>query len=491
MATAGGAGIGGMVATRQEGGQAVAKGTVEARRERGRAARQQVPRGAHEAIGNVDRDPVELLEISSQGRVERLVPLRYGRMIQSPFAFYRGSAILQAHDLAGTADSGLHMQICGDCHLANFGGFATPERALLFDLNDFDETSPGPWEWDLKRLCASFVVAARHLRHKSAVAEDMVREAVGSYQRRMLAYGEMGMLDTWYDRITFERLLEEDTLPEVQKRIRRGMERAADRTHESLLPKLAERIGDRWSILDAPPAIFHVRGEQTLFGPDDDWLAASDADLALDQAYQDYLSTLAADRRRLLGHFTRHDLAFKVAGVGSVGKRCLVQLLVDQHDKPLFLQVKEATRSVVARYFKSAPTAHEGRRVVEGQRLMQAASDLFLGWTKGPFGRHFYLRQLRDMKLSAQIELMDGELLGRYASLCGWVLARAHAKASGLAAEVSGYLGRSDRMAEAMVGYANGYADQVERDYDQFVAACRSGRLEARTDADMAADFRV
>ncbi|MDX6011601.1 DUF2252 family protein [Cupriavidus necator] len=184
-----------MVAIRQEGGEAGAEGTVEARRERGRAARQKVPRGAHEAIGNVDRDPVELLEISSHGRVERLVPLRYGRVIQSPFAFYRGSAIIQAHDLAGTADSGLHMQICGDCHLANFGGFATPERALLFDLNDFDETSPGPWEWDLKRLCASFVVAARHLQHKAGVAEAVVREAVGSYQRRMLAYAEMGMLD--------------------------------------------------------------------------------------------------------------------------------------------------------------------------------------------------------------------------------------------------------------------------------------------------------
>jgi hypothetical protein len=258
---------------------------VEARRERGKGLRQQVPRGVHDAIGNVDRDPVELLEISSQGRVERLVPLRYGRMIQSPFAFFRGSAIIQAHDLAGTPDSGLAMQICGDCHLANFGGFATPERALLFDLNDFDETSPGPWEWDLKRLCASFVVAARHLRHKAGVAEDLVREALGSYQRRMLDYAEMGMLDTWYDRITFDRLLAEETLPEVQKRIRRGMERAADRTHETLLPKLAERIGDRWSILDAPPAIFHVRGEQTLFGPDDDWLTASDEDLALDRVY--------------------------------------------------------------------------------------------------------------------------------------------------------------------------------------------------------------
>ncbi|MBB3013400.1 DUF2252 domain-containing protein [Cupriavidus alkaliphilus] len=464
---------------------------VETRRERGKALRQQVPRGAHEAIGQVDRDPVALLQLSSEGRVPRLVPLRYGRMVQSPFAFFRGSAILQAHDLAGTPDSGLPMQICGDCHLANFGGFATPERALLFDLNDFDETSPGPWEWDLKRLCASFVVAVRHLRHGPGVAADAVRAAVGSYRRRMADYARMGMLDTWYDRITFDRLIEEETSPEIQKRIRRGMERAADRTHESLLPKLAERIGERWKILDAPPAVFHVHGRQTLFEAGDDWMTLADPEQAIAQAFKEYLSTLAPDRRRLLEHFTRHDQAFKVVGVGSVGTRCLIQLLVDQHDKPLFLQVKEATRSVVARYYKSAPCAHEGRRVVEGQRLMQAASDLFLGWTKGPRGRHFYMRQLRDMKLSAQIELMDADLLGRYAALCGWVLARAHAKASGLAAEVSGYLGRSDRMADVMVGYANGYADQVERDYDQFVAACRSGRLEARTDADMAADFRV
>ncbi|MDQ0142428.1 DUF2252 domain-containing protein [Cupriavidus necator] len=481
------------MAIRQQSAEAPAEDAtpVQTRRERGKALRRQVPRGAHQTIGQVDRDPVALLQASSEGRVPRLVPLRYGRMIQSPFAFFRGSAILQAHDLAGTPDSGLTMQICGDCHLANFGGFATPERALLFDINDFDETSPGPWEWDLKRLCASFAVAVRHLRHGAGVAEDVVRAAVGSYRQRMAEYAAMGMLETWYDRITFDRLLEEETSAEVQKRIRRGMERAADRTHESLLPKLAERVGGRWRILDAPPAVFHVHGKQTLFEAGDDWMTMADPEQAMAQAFKTYLSTLAPDRRRLLAHFTRHDQAFKVVGVGSVGTRCLIQLLVDQHEKPLFLQLKEATGSVVARYCKGAPSAHEGRRVVEGQRLMQAASDLFLGWTQGPRGRHFYLRQLRDMKLSAQIELMDADLLGRYAALCGWVLARAHARASGLAAEVSGYLGRTDRMADVMVGYANGYADQVERDYDQFVAACRGGRLEARTDADMAADFRV
>lgn len=461
------------------------------RRGSGKSVRSKVPRGAHLSIGNVDRDPVELLKISSEGRVRQLVPLRYGRMIESPFAFYRGSAIVQAHDLAGTPNSGLHMQICGDCHVANFGGFATPERALLFDVNDFDETSVGPWEWDLKRLAASFVVAARHLRHKQGVADELVYQLVRSYQDRMQSYGGMGILDTWYDRITFDRLLEEETSPDIQKRIRRSIERAADRTSEALLPKLAELVGDKWIILDAPPAVFHVRGKQTLFDSDDDWMTAGDIDGAVAKVYKEYLGTLAPDRQRLLSHFTLHDRAFKVVGVGSVGTRCMIQLMIDSHGKPIFLQVKEAARSVVARYFKCPAVAHEGRRVVEGQRLMQAASDLFLGWTKGPFGRHFYVRQLRDMKVAPQFELMDVETLGKYAALCGWVLARAHAKSGGLAAEISGYLGTGDRMAEVMVGYSNSYADQVEKDYERFVAACRSGRLEARTDVDMAADFRV
>lgn len=464
---------------------------LEERRERGKALRQKVARRTHEVIGNVDRDPIRLLEASSAGRVERLVPLRYGRMIASPFTFYRGSAIIQAHDLAGTPNSGLTLQICGDCHLSNFGGFATPERALLFDVNDFDETSRGPWEWDLKRLAASFVVAARHLRHGKDAADKLVYEVVTSYRTRMAEYAEMGILETWYDRITFDRLLETAIDPDVQKRIRRAMERAAERTHESLLPKLSTREGDRWRILDAPPAVFHVRGEQTLFDAKDDWLGVDNPAAIVEKCFGDYTSTLAQDRQQLLSHFKLHDMAFKVVGVGSVGTRCLIQLMIDTHGKPLFLQVKEATKSVVQRYFKSPAVSHEGRRVVEGQRLMQAASDLFLGWSKGPFGRHFYIRQLRDMKFSADIELMDANLLAAYGRVCGWVLARAHAKAGGTAAEISGYLGNSDRMAESMIAYSNAYADQVERDYDVFVKACRSGRLEARTDVDMAADFRV
>lgn len=493
----------------------------EARRVRGKALRQHAPRSLHAEIGHVDRDPIRLLEISSAGRVDRLIPLRYGRMLESPFAFFRGSAIVQAHDLAGTPYSGIVQQICGDCHVANFGGFATPERALLLDVNDSDETAEGPWEWDLKRLVASFVVAARHLRHSRATADALVREATSSYSARMAMYADMGILETWYDHITFERLLNEATDPDAQRAIRRGMERAADRTHAALLPKLGVQVNGRWHILDAPPAVFHVRGNQTLFAANDDWMSVKDVDAVLDKFYAEYLTTLAPDRRQLLSHFTRHDMAFKVVGVGSVGTRCLIQLMIDTHGKPLFLQVKEAGQSVVARYFKAGghtqakahtkahtktqirahpkthtkadpkPVVHEGRRVVEGQRLMQAASDLFLGWAKGPFGRCFYLRQLRDMKLSPQLELMDANLLGRYASTCGWVLARAHAKAGGQAAEISGYLGSGDRMGEALVAYANAYADQVERDYARFVEACRKGELPARNDEDMAAEFRV
>jgi uncharacterized protein (DUF2252 family) len=457
----------------------------------------QTPRSEQSSVGNVDRDPVELLKFNSQGRVKRLVPLRYGRMLASPFAFYRGSAIVQAHDLAGTPHSGIAIQICGDCHLANFGGFATPERKLLFDINDFDETSLGPWEWDLKRLAASFLIAARHLGHKRGPSEEMVYRVALSYQSRMEAYAEMGVLEGWYDQISFERLLAEERDPDVQKRLRKAMERASDRTAESLLPKLAQRTGDRLTILDAPPAIFHILGKQTLFDKDDDVMKIKDPNRARDAVLADYFGTLSPDRRQLLSRFTPQDQAFKVVGVGSVGTRCMILLLTGPTGKPLFLQFKEASKSVIAHYFKPPHKgahklpAHQGQRVVEGQRLMQAASDLFLGWTNGPFGGQYYVRQLRDMKLSVQVELMPPELLARYGEVCGWALARAHSKASGRAAEISAYLGRGDRMATAMTEYARAYADQVEHDFERFAAACRSGELEARTDEDMAADFRM
>jgi uncharacterized protein (DUF2252 family) len=465
--------------------------TVAEREAAGRAARERAKRSSHKLLGELDRDPVALLKQNSEGRVPNLVPLRYGRMIVSPFTFFRGSAILQAHDLAQVQNTGMAMQICGDGHLLNFGGFATPERQLVFDLNDFDEVATGPWEWDLKRLVASLVVAARHMRYSRGVAEELVMAAVTSYRDRMRQYAEFGALELWYDRITFDRMVETALTPEGRRLIRRGMEKAAGRTHESMLEKLAYRNGDHWTIRDAPPALFHVHGPNSLYEHEDNWLTHPDWRSLIAPTYEAYLKTMAPDRRELLEHFEIQDLVFKVVGVGSVGTRCLVMLLVDHHGKPLFLQLKEARRSVISQYYKSAPYKHEGARVVQGQRLLQAASDLFLGWSTGPAGRHFYFRQLRDMKLSVELELLDSTLLAGYARLCGWAMARAHAKSGNAAIEIAAYIGRSDQFAEALTGYAADYADQVERDYDAFIKAARSGEIVARSDEDMAADFRV
>ncbi|MFM0289510.1 DUF2252 domain-containing protein [Paraburkholderia megapolitana] len=465
--------------------------TIADRQAAGRAAREHSKRSSHRAVGELHRDPLDLLRLSSEGRVERLVPLRYGRMAASPFAFFRGSAILQAHDLSKVPHTGLVMPICGDAHLLNFGGFATPERQLVADLNDFDEVSLGPFEWDLKRLAASLVVAARHMRFSRGTAAELVMTAINEYRDRMAQYAECGALELWYEKITFDRMIESALTPEGRRTIRRGMEKAAGRTHESMLDKMAERTGDTWQIRDAPPGLFHVHGANTLFDAGDDWLKVGGWQKLIARMYGDYRKTLSHERCELLDQFALQDLVFKVVGVGSVGTRCLVLLGVDHHDKPLFLQAKEARRSVVAQYFAAAAPRHEGERVVYGQRLLQAASDIFLGWATGPAGRHFYFRQLRDMKLSASIELFDSSLLQGYARLCGWIVARAHAKASGQAIELSAYMGRNDAFAEALTDYACSYADQVERDYDRFMKACRSGEIEARTDDDMAADFRV
>jgi hypothetical protein len=307
----------------------------------------------------------------------------------------------------------------------------------------------------------------------------------------MRQYSEYGALELWYDKITFDRMAESALTPDGRRLIRRGMEKAAGRTHESMLEKLAQRDGDHWIIRDAPPALFHVHGPNSLYESEDNWLTLGDWRTLIMPTYDAYLKTLAPDRRELLEHFAIQDMVFKVVGVGSVGTRCLVMLLIDHHEKPLFLQIKEARRSVISQYFKSPAFKHEGQRVVQGQRLLQAASDLFLGWSTGPSGRHFYFRQLRDMKLSVELDLLDSTLLAGYARLCGWAMARAHAKSSNSAIEIAAYIGRSDQFAEALAAYGAAYADQVERDYDVFVKAARSGDISARSDEDMAADFRV
>jgi uncharacterized protein (DUF2252 family) len=463
--------------------------TLNDRLKQGKDARKKCPRNAQAEPGKIKRDPLPLIKASSVGRISSLVELRYGRMLVSPFTFYRGNALLQAHDLAGTSNMGLVSPICGDCHLMNFGGFATPERNLLFSVNDFDEVHPGPWEWDLKRLVASFIVAARDLRHGESVEESVCREVVVSYQRTMLECAEQSALENWYESISYDDLRKQANKATLEH-VERAIEKAGRRTHAELLPKISERDAQgRLIIRDDLPEIFHLHKNTTLLDSDDDWLRLSDWRPLYDTFMRDYPGTLQADRRALLSRFHVHDMAFKVVGVGSVGTRCLVALLTDEQEFPLFLQFKEARRSVLADYVKArSKVRHDGQRVVEGQRLMQSASDLFLGWTTGPNGRHFYVRQLRDMKISAELETFDAPTFVAYARVCGRALARAHAKASGLAAQISGYIGKSDALADALFKYAKSYAKQNEKDFERFQQACRKGRLQARSEADFAAD---
>jgi uncharacterized protein (DUF2252 family) len=459
------------------------------RLKQGKDARKTCPRNTQSDLGNIDRDPLPLIKASSEGRIKSLVELRYGRMLVSPFTFYRGNALLQAHDLSGTSSMGLISPICGDSHLMNFGGFATPERNLLFSVNDFDEAHPGPWEWDLKRLVASFLIAARDLRHGETVEEDVCRQVVAAYQKTMAECAQQSALETWYGSIRYDDLLEQASKATLEH-VERAIEKAERRTHAELLPKICERDAEgRLTIRDDLPEIFHLHTATTLLDADDDWLRLSDWKPLYETFMGDYRTTLQADRRELLSRFHAHDMAFKVVGVGSVGTRCLVALLTDEQENPLFLQFKEARRSVLAGYVKTkSRVQHNGQRVVNGQRLMQSASDLFLGWTTGPSGRQFYVRQLRDMKVSAEIETFDAETFAAYGRTCGRALARAHAKSSGQAAQISGYIGKSEALADAFLKYAQGYTKQNEQDFERFQQACRKGRLRARSEADFAAD---
>ena len=439
------------------------------RRAEGKALRDAVPRAEHSGWNPPkDRtDPVELVLAQNEGRVLDLVPIRHGRMSQSAFAFYRGTAAIMAADLAHTPNSGLRVQACGDAHLSNFGAFATPERSVIFDLNDLDETLPAPWEWDVKRLTASVVLAGRHIQLKQSETARAARAAVRSYREHMAEYAFMTALDIWYDRIELKRLI--DAVPDEEKRARieKKLEKARGRTvaaHD--FPKLAEHIGTTPRIKDNPPLIFH--SEMT-----------GDADSAeIKAAWALYHDSLPEHIRVLFDRFHLCDLAVKVVGVGSVGTTCLIALLMAADDDPLFLQIKEAKPSVLEPYAGKSLHENHGQRVVVGQRLMQAASDSFLGWTVSPRGRHFYVRQLRDMKISAEIDTMDDEGLRRYAEACGWALARAHAR-SGDAAMIAGYMGSSRTFDEAICDFAGDYADQAERDHKAFVKAIRDGRVKA------------
>ena len=446
--------------------------THEEHREAGKALRQKCPRPSHGKVvlGQGKRDIVALIAASNEGRVERLVPIRHGRMLQSAFAYFRGTAMIQAYDLAKTPVSGINVQACGDCHLMNFGGFATPERTLVFDINDFDETLPAPFEWDIKRLAASFVIAARWRGFKPRQARGIAVQAVTSYRESMGNRAETGVLEAWYSRISFEdvRALagkDAETLSRLQKRV----SEAKKSTHEHVFNKLTAPKKGLPRIVDQPPLIYHVAhtGKQRLTLRD------------VEAFFKPYRESLPEERRVLFDRYTLIDFAAKVVGVGSVGTRCYVTLFLAAPDDPLFLQVKEARPSVLERFTGQKRVEHNGRRVVVGQRLMQSASDIFLGWSEAPrIGRDFYIRQLRDMKISPLVETMTPQLLLGYAKLCGLALARAHDKA-GDAAMIAGYLGGSDRFDEAIGDYAVAYADQVERDYETFAKAVRSGRLKS------------
>ncbi|MEO3472472.1 DUF2252 domain-containing protein [Roseomonas sp. CAU 1739] len=441
--------------------------------EAGKALRNTIPRASHAVWKRpADRpDPIALLQQSDADRLPELVPIRYGRMLQSPFAFYRGSAAVMASDLAKTPNTGLRVQACGDCHLMNFGGFASPERNVLFDINDFDETLPAPWEWDVKRLVASMVLASRANGHADKDGRDAAVEAARSYRKRLRDFARMQPLDVWYARITAEDVAA--TVPSaVAARLRARVEKAmAGNGSEFDFPRLAGVVGGRTTIRDAPPLIFHPDAART-----------TEFDETLNQVFAAYRTTLSDDRRVLLDRYRVVDAAIKVVGVGSVGRRCWIVLMMSATNDPLFLQVKEATASVLEPFAGTGAYDHHGQRVVMGQRLMQPASDLFLGWVTAPNGREFYLRQLRDAKIKPLVETFDEEIMAIYARLCGWSLARAHARSAEVAG-IAGYLGSGDQFDEAMGDFAIAYADQAERDHAALKAAVRKGSVTVTTDA--------
>jgi uncharacterized protein (DUF2252 family) len=427
-------------------------------------------------------DPIELLEAQAQTRVPELVPIRYGRMLVSPFTFYRGAAKIMANDLATTSRSGLTVQCCGDAHLSNFGLFASPERRLVFDINDFDETLPGPWEWDVKRLAASMLIAARDNGFAAKDQDQIVLQTVASYRDAMRDFAGMSNLDVWYAHLDTESVLEKYG-PQFKarqvKRTQKTLAKARTRDSMSSFAKLTARVDGRAEIVDQSPLIVPLR--VLLEGADRevwmDWLR---------KMMRTYRNSLEYDRRVLLEQFQLVDFARKVVGVGSVGTRAWIALLFGREgEDPLFLQMKEAEDSVLEEYLGKSQFKNHGQRVVIGQRLMQAVSDIFLGWLHVPAGmdgkpRDFYGRQLKDWKGSAEIEQMVPRGMAFYGRLCGWTLARAHAR-SGDRIAIAAYLGGGDAFDRAILEFSKAYADQNERDYQSLVDAVNSGRIVAQT----------
>ena len=431
-------------------------GIVADRRAAGKALRKKVARSSHaEWSPAADRpDPVSLSEEQNRTRFAHLVPIRYERMTTSPFAFLRGSSIVMAQDLAATPVSGIQVQLCGDAHLNNFGIYATPERNQVFDVNDFDETLPGPWEWDVKRLAASIVVAGRNNGFSGDMNRQAVVSCIASYRQHMWAYSEMRYIDVWYSRIDYAR-----SLQAVRRTFRwwitKQREKASRRTHVELLPKLTQEVDGRIFIKDDPPLITHL---------DDDELVQK-----LSVLVEEYKASLRIDRQVLLSKYHLVDVAHKVVGIGSVGTQCYIALFIGSgSNDPIFLQFKEAGSSVLERYLGPSTYANHGERVINGQRLMQAVSGTFLGWASLD-SMDFYFRQLRDMKLSVDLETLSEEGFIEYCRFCGWALVRAHAH-SGDPALISGYLGRKDVFDRAIATFAETYADQTERDHAALVA---------------------
>ena len=434
--------------------------TLEERRAAGRALRIQAPRSSHAVwTPAADRsDPLQLLEEQNRARLPHLVPLRYARMAVSPFTFLRGAPIMMAYDLVATPVTGIHAQICGDAHLNNFGIYATPERNQVFDVNDFDETLPGPWEWDIKRLATSIVLGGRANRFTAAINRQAVLGCVQAYREHMWKYSEMRHIDVWYSRIDYENSLQ-FVHPDFRWYINKQRDKSRERSSLQVFPKLTTLVDGRHRFKDEPPLIAHLHND----------------DLAhqLSGLLETYRSTVQEDRQVLISKYHCVDVAQKVVGVGSVGTRCYVLLLLgnDSND-PLLLQVKEAQASVLERHLGPSVYPNHAQRVVCGQRLMQAASDLFLGWTRLG-STDYYLRQLRDMKLTVDIETLIPDGFIEYCRFCGWALARAHARSGG-SAQISGYLGRSNTFDRAIAAFAEIYADQTGRDHAALVAFMRN-----------------
>jgi uncharacterized protein (DUF2252 family) len=452
----------------------IGRGSLEQRFEQGRLARQNCPRsalGLHESNG---RDTLALLEASNKGRVAELIPTRYGRMLTSPFAFYRGAAMLMAHDLALTPRCGVQVQLCGDAHLSNFGLFASPERRMLFGLNDFDETMPGPFDWDVRRLAASFVIASREQGFKKSAIEKIVHTLLDTYHQKMLEFAQMDTLDVWYHQLTSETLLKLGGASKVEKA---AIEKARAKGSKELVKHAVELVdgpaGKEMRIKDTPPWVYHEAGATAR--------EIGKFERGIEDFFIQYRSSLSADRQVLFDRYELMDVAVKVPGIGSVGTRCFVALFAADGHHPLFLQFKQARDSVLMKPLGLKAHPHNGQRIVDGQRLSQATSDVFLGWaTNTALGAEFYVRQLRDMKGALDVTLFSESDMGDYAQACGYALARSQAKA-GDPALIAGYVGKSDAFDSEVTKHAFAYADQNEADYSALKKAVKSGAVQADT----------